>query len=664
MNIRNLISVADQHIGMGWGVPLPDELKKLRDTLDRIQPVIGDARKKQVNNESVSGWLRRLQDVIYDADDLLDVYSYEAIRRKVKASEGNMVRQFFISSSNPLAFHIKMSSKFKNINSRLGEIIADMGQFKFEITGSFYHDQTLVPTNQPISFIPDTSKIFGRETDKSNIISMLMTSTSASLASCLEDSIICIVGMEGLGKTSLAQVVYRDRLIQSNFEPRLWICVSNDFNVKEVLRNILVTINHTKCDDFDTLKDEEIVVEVQEKLAGKKYLFIFDDILSADAAEWAKFRSYLSVGAPGSKILVTTGNGAVASLLSPIIPPYALQKLSQNECWSIMKNKAFSPGGASDTLDMAKIGIEIAGKCDGSPFASYFLGGLMHLKNSEPDWLSIRDNNILSKPAGILTTPADNKDRIRSISKLSFDELSPNLKQCFSYTSMFPHGWEFDRETLVQLWVAEGFIPLSYGEHQKSPEDIANEYFHSLVSCSFFYDVKKDEIGDIQKCKVQGIVRELALEVAGNNGISRQHRTDDKSPDGVRRLVLQGGASQDNCRELHKSDGLRSIFILKNRHSGVSNILRSKRLRVVSFLGERSPIIAPSFASKLKHLRYLNLSHSVFKEVSGASVISEFYNLQTLVLHRCTNVHMILRASTVGDQTHLFGRGTRHSGTD
>lgn len=177
----------------------------------------------------------------------------------------------------------------------------------------------------------------------------------------------------------------------------------------------------------------------------------------------------------------------------------------------------------------------------------------------------------------------------------------------------------------------------------KTPEDIANEYFHSLVSCSFFYDVKKDEIGDIQKCKVQGIVRELALEVAGNNGISRQHRTDDKSPDGVRRLVLQGGASQDNCRELHKSDGLRSIFILKNRYSGVSNILRSKRLRVVSFLGERSPIIAPSFASKLKHLRYLNLSHSVFKEVSGASVISEFYNLQTLVLHRCTNVHMILK---------------------
>ncbi|XP_026381381.1 putative disease resistance protein RGA3 [Papaver somniferum] len=153
------------------------------------------------------------------------------------------------------------------------------------------------------------------------------------------------------------------------------------------------------------------------------------------------------------------------------------------------QSKAFSFGGAIETPAMTNIGQEIATKCAGLPLAANFLGSLMRLKKTELEWLSIRDNDILNTP--------ENQNKTNLILKLSFDNLPSHLKQCFSYCCVFPKGWEIKRETLIQLWMAEGFIQPSHRDCKRSIEDIGNDYFQNLLSSSFFQDVEKDKLGDI-----------------------------------------------------------------------------------------------------------------------------------------------------------------------
>ncbi|XP_026380101.1 putative disease resistance protein RGA3 [Papaver somniferum] len=169
-----------------------------------------------------------------------------------------------------------------------------------------------------------------------------------------------------------------------------------------------------------------------------------------NSEQWENLKSVLLVGAPGSKLLITTRNDQVASIVRGSIPPHSLDQLEDDAGWSIIKHKAFSPGGALNSPNMSDIGKEIAKQCCGLPLAAKFLGSLLHLKRKESDWRSIRDDDIWNT--------SDNKRKILSVLKLSYNNLPSHLKQCFSYCSIFPKNWEISKEALVRLWMAEGFL--------------------------------------------------------------------------------------------------------------------------------------------------------------------------------------------------------------
>ncbi|XP_026430728.1 putative disease resistance protein RGA1 isoform X2 [Papaver somniferum] len=179
------------------------------------------------------------------------------------------------------------------------------------------------------------------------------------------------------------------------------------------------SVTGSKCEDFSNF--DVLVQKVRGNLNGTKYLLVLDDLWNEDPLEWEKLKGVLDCGSAGSKVIV-------ALVVQGLIPPYNLTGLSEAECWSIIKNKAFSPGGASETPNMRTIGMEIARKCGGLPLAANFFGGLMHSQNDERQWLSFRDNKSLE-------------------------------------THENPSGdWRYNRETLIQLWMAEGsFIHLMEG---------------------------------------------------------------------------------------------------------------------------------------------------------------------------------------------------------
>ncbi|XP_026386823.1 disease resistance protein RGA2-like [Papaver somniferum] len=538
-------------------------------------------------------------------------------RCEKERSKIDKVKDFFSSKT--------LADKINEINRRLDDISADKDRYMLV--------ETTIPRNShdhrvTSSFAGDI-KIVGRENDKSHIVKMLFMSSSENI------SVISIVGMGGLGKTTLAQMVYKDDQITENFDAKIWVCVSKEFDVRKILTNIIESITEKK---YDMSNFDVIVRDFRKCLSGKKCLLVLDDLWNEDSEVWENLRNSLSYCANyGSRILITTRKEEVASLVKGEIPPYILKTLSKEECWSIIKNKAFSPGGPLNTSRMIEIGEEIAARCGGLPLAANFLGSLMHSKGDEDSWLSIQNHTSLK------ATEIHNK--IISILKLSYDNLSSRLKQCFSYCSLFPRDWEINRETLIWLWMAEGFLHHSGGEYQMSPEDIGDSYFHSLLSWSFFEDVKTNKLGDIQTCKMHDFVHDLAKSVSGNHGIAVSGASEMKDVSQVRRLQLlvpDKEIADALSKVLKKATKLRTVFSVENKNLRVENLLSNKCLRVVCLLGEHSLRI-PSSVFKFKHLRYLDLSYSQIEEAHRAS-IHKLYNLQTLVLHQCIGVSKILES--------------------
>ncbi|XP_026457982.1 putative disease resistance protein RGA3 [Papaver somniferum] len=645
--MKKLVTVAAKKIGNARAVD--KDLQKLKDTLEKIAAVTSDAEKKQVKEKSVQLWLRRLQDVAYDVDDLLDEISYEVMRQSQE--DGNTDKVTLVSK---IKFGLKMPGRIKTINQELDEIAKQKQMYQLEHSDDDFYTEQL--DRMTASFVVD-SYIVGREKDKSLVVKKLLmknipSSTSSDNYSSQEKiSVISIVGMGGLGKTTLAQMVYKDNSIERSFEPRAWVCISEHFDIFLILRKILESITENRCEVSNV---DVLVRKVHEEIRGMKYLLVLDDLWNESAEDWEKLKSILSVGAEGSKILVTTRKADVASIVRGTIPPYNLTALPEHECWSIIRRRAFSPGGALETPSMSDIGMDIAKKCAGLPLAANFLGSLMRSKKNEYDWLAIRDDEIFSAPE----TP----NRVIQILKLSYDNLSSHLKQCFSYCCLFPKDWEFNRETLIRLWMAEGFIHSSNGVDRNSLEDIGNYYFLSLLSSSFFQDVQKDGLGDITSFKMHDLVHDLALSVVDSHEVTILNASETGNEvSRIRRLQLSvkedgGGEGEIFSNVLKNAEKLRTIFFQEKSFSYTSP-LRNKCLRVVNQL--EPPFVDSNLRKKLetltsrfrfKHMRYLDLSYSDLKDVHSES-IHHLYHLQTLNLHLSQNVENIL--NQIGSLTNL-----------
>ncbi|XP_018498332.2 putative disease resistance protein RGA3 [Pyrus x bretschneideri] len=397
-----------------------------------------------------------------------------------------------------------MAHKIKNINATLSDLKSEasfIGLVARRI------DSTLSPqgmgNRETVSSFDHDEKIFGRDEIVSGIIATLIDSNNREKYL----SVMVIVGMAGLGKTTLAKAIYNDnRYIDKHFETKIWVCVSTTFDVNSILRRILELLNSTNT---GLTSQEALLQNLQKELMGKRYILVLDDVWNEDDMLWSSLMSCLSKlnSAHGSVMIVTTRSAKVASI-AETLPRCDLVNLSVEDCWSILKGEAFPYGCAPLASIHERIGRAIAEKCAGVPLVAKVLGSLMRSKNSADEWLIIQESKIWELPEG--------EDRIMSVLKLSFDSLkSPYLKQCFACCSMLEKDFEIERDDLIQLWMAQGLL---HSHANLEMEDIGNEYFNSLLENSFFQDVIKDDCDSIIKCKMHDLVHDLAELVSKYDG--------------------------------------------------------------------------------------------------------------------------------------------------
>ncbi|XP_050121539.1 putative disease resistance protein RGA1 isoform X3 [Malus sylvestris] len=627
--IERLSSIASEEICLAWGVKA--DLEKLGRTMSTIKDVLVDAQEKQARNSDLRSWLRQLKDVFLDAEDLLDEFECEALRRLVVHGSGTTrkVRRFF-SRSNPVAFRLRVGHEIKDIRERLNELKDDKNFADLRTVHHHPHlgDHVRENRNTTHSYVR-ASEVIGRETDKNEIVDLLMIQGDDHQGGDNGNvSVIPIVGLGGLGKTTLAQLVYNDQRVVGSFDLRMWQHVSVEFDVTRLTKEILGSALGTKISEG--LSMDQLQEQLRDALREKKFLLVLDDVWNEDRIKWSELRDLLIEGAKvGTKILVTTRNISVASIMGAV-GNINLDVLSFEDCLSLFVKCAFKEGQERQHPSLYEMGKDIVRKCGGVPLAVKTLGSQLYSKTDERQWKLIRDSEIWE-------LERDGAGHILPALRLSYNQLPSHLKQCLVCCSILPKNYiKFYSSELINHWMAHGLLE-SRDHGNMEWEDVGELYFKELWQRSFFQNVKDYTFGygfdmhDLIKDLVQSVAQgeSLIVDSAGTKGISEN----------VRHLtILKSG--QNVSTTLQKLNKVRTIALESCENIDESflstSISRFKYLRLLKLTNASWELLPGSLVS-LKHLRSLDLTANE-RITALPNSICKLQSLQTLNLCGCVNL--------------------------
>ncbi|XP_020216114.2 putative disease resistance protein RGA4 isoform X2 [Cajanus cajan] len=618
--IENLGSFVHDELATFLGVD--QQIQKLSSYLTAIRAVLEDAEKKQITSNAVKDWLQKLTDAAYVLDDILDECSIHS-------------KSSCLSRVHPkdILFRRDVGKRMKDITQRFHDIHEERSMFQFStgVTDKQAEDddewrQTSSVITEPI--------IYGRDQDTEQIVESLLRHASNSQ----DLSIYTIVGMGGLGKTTLAKQVFNDDRVSKHFDLTIWVCVSNNFNMKTILQAI---IEYTTGQNPNLNTLEAMRKKVQEVLQSKRYLLFLDDVWNEDQGKWKELKGVLQC-AMGT-ILVTTRLEQVASIMEAC-HVHRLIELSDDDSWSLFKHHAFEHD-REESEELVAIGKYIVRKCVGSPLAIKTLGSLLRVQSEVQQWQNIKESEIwdIKEESGF--TSGENS--ILRALKLSYVNLDLSLRRCFSFCAIFPKDSEIVKEELIHLWMANGFIK---SEGNLEVEDVGYKVWKTLYSRSFFQEAKSDEFGIITSFKMHDLFHDLAQSVVGEECVVYKPENLTHLSNKVHHLhLLECNESKAvNKASLYKVESLRtflddSYWFKRN----VPMLPLNNSLRALKISSCQLPPLMD-----LTQLRYLNLHCSDVTCLPNS--ICRLQKLQVLKLEDCDDLYALPKDLTqLQDLRHL-----------
>jgi disease resistance protein RPM1 len=595
----------------------------IRDELESIQCFLKDADKGDLQ-DGVKTWVKQVREVAYHIEDVIDEYVLHMAQHRHQQSLSGFLHKIGHIFKKLKPCH-DISNKIQDIKISVREIIerSERYGFRFVEQGSSSSESNVTWHDPRVgSLFIEEDKVIGIESTRDELVSWLVGGAS-------KRSVISIVGMGGIGKTTLVKKVYENELVKGHFDCPIWITVSQSYNVQKILMSMIKQVyceNEMAPRPTDMIDEITLISQLRKCLQQKRYVVVFDDVWKIEF--WEIVKHALPCNDRGSRIIITTRSDLVGvsckeSLFDHV---HKLQPLSQDKAWELFCSKAFKfEFQRCCPKELVKLSMDIVKKCEGLPLAIVAIGGLLSTKEMVPfEWKKLHDS---------LSSELECNPHLTSVTKilsLSYHDLPSYLKSCYLYFGVFPEDYSITSGRLCRLWLAEGFIN---GKKGKTLEEVAEEYLmelinRNLVQVSFGeLDYEMDKM-----YRIHDLLHEIILSKSGELNFSQVLEAGDTTPLGKSRCLSIHDAREDFF-ETSEYSRVRSVFLF-NIHEMPNSFLvklfkKFKLLKVLDF--EDAPIdYLPQEVGNLFHLKYLRLRRTKVKILPKS--VGRLHNLQILNL--------------------------------
>ncbi|CAA7407862.1 unnamed protein product [Spirodela intermedia] len=589
-----------------------DQVEWVKDELRAMECFVKDADARSKGDERVKNWVRDVREIANRAEDLVDCFVLDAQRRR-RRSEG-FIRITVCCLPRPSDFIIlrRFGKEIEAIKAKIHEINERRTTYGIQNLGGEARRQI------------DEAVRERRRVEKNRILEHLLNESRK------KRSVISIVGLGGLGKTTLAKRVFKEA--RAEFNHSVWIDVSQQYSAVDLLRDFLRQVTELEEEELEKMTRDKREERLYQTIRGKKYLIVMDDVW--DQQVWRLLNPHLPDDENGSLVLITTRSLDVARAADPSIPPHELRLLTEEESWELLSKKAFPNQDDIETVcseSLREVGKQITRKCGGLPLALVVLGGLLSTKGP-----SLREWRRLAET--IVWENIEESRLCLDILALSYAELPHHLKRCFLYFSSFPEDFDIRINKLIRLWIAEGFIEHRAGETLEQSaecylEELVRRCMVTVVQDEYRSPMIRQKPKTRRSCRIHDLLHDFTIAEAKEVGflVSRQIPDDRDAvrlDSSVRRLSLHGGA-EDYVSHVKSTPRLRTLLWFNAHRRGLISfpIPELKLLRVVDLEGAPLAVL-PEEVGDLKHLRFLCLRLTRIRKLPSS--VGKLCHLQSL----------------------------------
>ncbi|XP_027341130.1 disease resistance protein RPM1-like [Abrus precatorius] len=614
---------------------VPKEVEDIKDELESIQALINDADKvteaeseEDKSRDGITKRVKQLREASFCIEDIIDEY----IMCEEKESHPGCaaIPCETVDFIKTLILRLQIAYKIQDVKSLVRGIReSSSGRDGMQSQCCLEQRPNSCKGNQNVTwqnlrmaplYIEET-EVVGFEGPRDELIDWLMKGRP-------ERTVISVVGMGGLGKTTLVKNVFYHKEIIRHFDCHAWITVSQSYTVEGLLRDMLHKFYKEKMEvnphNIAGMDRESLINEVRNYLWQKRYVVLFDDVWNAHF--WDEIEFAVVDNKNGSRVLITTRKKdvAVSCRKSSFVQVHELQLLSEEKSLELFYKKAFRydfdgycPKQLVDTS------FEIVKKCKGLPLAIVAIGGLLSSKDKVAlEWEMFSQN---------LSSELERNSNLTGITKilgLSYDDLPYNLKSCLLYFGMYPEDCKVKSSRLIRQWIAEGFVKHERG---KTLEEVAKQYLTELIRRSLVQISSFTIDGKVKGCRVHDLLYEIILRKFEDTGFCQCITEHDKSlPSGIIRRLTIATSSNDLMGSIESSH-IRTILIITDK--GLSEYILRRiltkymMLKVLDFENARLYYV-PESLGNLIYLKYLSFRNTWVQSLPKS--IGKLQNLETL----------------------------------